>query len=201
MAKQFTKQELEDMGMNEQQIAAIISTYDEERAHSSGETIHIYPGSTGSGQAPVSNVIELSTSIPSRSPQDEQLQVTTVSQIQSYASGCVVRLPDFGEGQPFIARLRRPSLLNMVKLGKIPNSLIEQATALFAKGAESMVGRNGTTLGEMCEIIDVIIDAALMEPTLKEIQQAGIDLSDDQKMAIFSYTQQGIKALEPFRTK
>lgn len=176
MAKHFTREELQAMGMDEQQIAAILSTYDKE--------------------VEAAKVV----SMPMSQPQ-EQLTVTSLSDIRSYAAGSIVKLPGFGPGQPFVARLRRPSLLVMVKSGKIPNSLIEQATALFAKGADSMVGQGKNTLAEMCDIIDVVIEAALVEPTIKEIKDAGMELSDDQKMAIFSYTQSGVKALEQFRTE
>lgn len=177
MAKRFTREELQNMGMDEQQIAAIMSTYEREDA----EAVKVVPMSQPEPQ--------------------KQLQVTSIDQIRDYAAGSVVELPGFGPDQPFVARLRRPSLLVMVKSGKIPNSLIEQATALFAKGADSMVGQGKNTLGEMCDIIDRVIEAALIEPSIKDIQAAGMDLSDDQKMAIFSYTQSGVKALEQFRTK
>lgn len=173
MVKRFTSEELQNMGMDEQQIAAIMSTYEREDA----EAAKVVP-----------------------EPQ-KQLQVTSIDQIRNYAAGSVVELPGFGPDQPFVARLRRPSLLVMVKSGKIPNSLIEQATALFAKGADSMVGQGKNTLGEMCDIIDRVIEAALIEPSIKDIEAAGMELSDDQKMAIFSYTQSGVKALEQFRTK
>lgn len=176
MAKKFTREELQGMGMDEQQIAAIMSTYEKEVEEP--------------------KVVTMPQPVP-----QEELKVTNITDIQQYAAGSVVRLPDFGPGQPFVVRLRRPSLLVMVKSGKIPNTLIEQATNLFAKGAESMVGQGKNTLGEMCEIIDVVIGAALVQPTLKEIEGAGIELTDEQKMAIFSYTQSGVKALEQFRTE
>ena len=47
--------------------------------------------------------------------------------------------------------------------------------------------------------MEVVVEAALVSPTMEEIKQAGLELSDDQLMAIFSYTQTGISALEPFR--
>jgi len=177
MTKRFTSEELQNMGMDEQQIVAIMSTYEREDAEAAKVVL-----------------------LPQPEPQ-KQLQVTSIDQIRNYAAGSVVELPGFGPDQPFVARLRRPSLLVMVKSGKIPNSLIEQATALFAKGADSMVGQGKNTLGEMCDIIDRVIEAALIEPSIKDIEAAGMELSDDQKMAIFSYTQSGVKALEQFRTK
>lgn len=182
MAKHFTREELQHMGMDEQQIAAIISTYEREAQE---ETI-------------AATILQPATQQP---VVQQDCQVTNVTDINKYAAGSVIRLPDFGPGQPFVVRLRRPSMLMMVKSGKIPNALIEQATNLFAKGAESMIGQGKNTLGEMCEIIDAVIEAALIQPTLKEIEEAGIELTDEQKMAIFSYTQSGIKALEQFRTE
>lgn len=175
MAKRFTREELVAMGMDDQQIAAILATYDREDEEVKAAQLTVLP--------------EKST----------ELKVTDLSVMKGYAIGSVVQLPDFGPGQPFVARLKRPSLLTMAKTGKIPNSLIEQATSLFAKGTESLVNGKGNTLGEMCDIVDVIVEAALVEPTLKDLQSIGLELSDEQKMAIFSYSQGGVKALEQFR--
>ena len=41
--------------------------------------------------------------------------VTTIYDLQEYSRGQIVKLPDFAEGQPFVARMRRPSLLFMDK--------------------------------------------------------------------------------------
>lgn len=130
---------------------------------------------------------------------DEAMHITTVSDLQSYASGTVVRFPDFGDGQPFVARVRRPSMLVLAKQGKIPNSLLTAAGELFSKGGGALDTDNENMLGDMYSIMDVIATAALIQPTMSEIKSAGIELSDDQMMAIFNYTQAGVKALEPFR--
>lgn len=130
-----------------------------------------------------------------------ELKVTSLADLIKYKDGQVVELPPFGEGQPFIARLRRPSLMSLVKSGKIPNSLMKQATALFAKGGQSLAGINGNTLGEMLDIMDVIVEAAMIEPTYSELKENDIKLSDDQIMAIFTYTQQGVDYVKRFRTE
>ena len=54
-------------------------------------------------------------------------------------------------------------------------------------------------LKDVLGIIDILADASFIEPTWTEIKEAGIELTDDQYMAIFNYSQNGIKALEPFR--
>lgn len=130
---------------------------------------------------------------------DKPIGVTTLSDLQSYAKGTVIRLPDFAEGQPFVARLRRPSMLMLAKQGKIPNSLLSAANELFAKGGAGLDADNDNMLSEVYDICKIICAASLVEPTMEEIDAAGIQLSDDQIMAIFNYTQNGVKALEPFR--
>lgn len=125
--------------------------------------------------------------------------ITTLADLQSYARGRIVRLPDFAEGQPFIARLKRPSMLVLAKSGKIPNTLLSSASELFAKGGAGMDVDNDSMLSDMYDIMHIICESALIQPSLAEIESVGLTLSDEQLMAIFNYTQNGVKALEPFR--
>ena len=130
---------------------------------------------------------------------DTPMNITSFADLQSYAKGTVVRFPDFAEGQPFVARVRRPSMLVLAKQGKIPNSLLAAAGELFSKGGEGMDSDNENMLSNIYDICKIICSASLVEPTMDDIENAGIELSDDQLMAIFNYTQNGVKALEPFR--
>lgn len=129
----------------------------------------------------------------------EAMRITSVSDLQAYAAGVTVRLPDFAEGQPLVARIRRPSLLVLAKSGKIPNTLMHTANELFSKGGGGLDPDNISMLGDMYDIMHVICESALIQPTLREIESAGLQLSDDQMMAIFNYSQAGVKALESFR--
>ena len=130
---------------------------------------------------------------------DTPMNITSLADLQSYAKGTVVRFPDFAEGQPFVARVRRPSMLVLAKQGKIPNSLLAAAGELFSKGGEGMDSDNENMLSNIYDICKIICSASLVEPTMDDIENAGIELSDDQLMAIFNYAQNGVKALEPFR--
>lgn len=130
---------------------------------------------------------------------DEMMQVTTISDLQAYARGTVVRLPDFGDGQPFVACVRRPSMLVLAKSGKIPNSLLTSAGELFAKGGGGIDADNENMLSDMYSIMEIIASASLIQPTFEDIKSAGMELTDEQMMAIFNYSQSGIKALESFR--
>lgn len=130
----------------------------------------------------------------------EAMNVTSFDQLKSYANGTIVRFSDFAEGQPFVARVRRPSMLVLAKTGKIPNSLLTTANNLFAKGGgAAMEAVDETFLTQMYDVCHVICEAALVEPTLAQIEEAGLELSDKHIMEIFNYTQVGIKALEDFR--
>lgn len=130
--------------------------------------------------------------------ENNQLKPTSIEQLRNYAQGTLVELPPFAEGQPFIARMRRPSLLVLIKSGKIPNALVSQASSLFVNGSSAV--DSDTDMKDLMDIIEVIAESALIEPSLNDIKSAGMELSDDQLTAIFSYTQSGVRALQQFRT-
>ena len=130
---------------------------------------------------------------------EQAMNITSASDLQAYASGVVVRLPDFAEGQPFVARIRRPSMLVLAKSGKIPNTLMATAGELFSKGGSGLDPDNINMLGDMYDIMHIICEASLIQPSLNDIEAVGLELSDEQMMAIFNYSQAGVKALESFR--
>ena len=125
------------------------------------------------------------------------MDITTLSQLTKYTEGQVVQLPDFAEGQPFVARIRRPSMLSLAKSGKIPNSLLNTANGLFLGNTKT--NNNDDLLVEIFDVLDVVCEACFVEPTYKELQEAGVELTDEQYMFIFNYTQTGVKALDSFR--
>lgn len=127
-------------------------------------------------------------------------QVTSLEQLKQYANGNIVRLPDFAEGQPFVAKLKRPSILGMAKQGKIPNSLLVKTNELFVQSG-SLDTEENSMMQEIYDVIDLIASETFVEPTYDEIKSTGIQLTDEQMMFIFNYSQRGIKALESFRTE
>ena len=132
-------------------------------------------------------------------PVNKALKITDLNDLKEYSKGTIVTLPEFGEGQPFVARVRRPSMLVLAKQGKIPNSLLTTANELFTGGGGAIDQDNEKLLAEMYDVCMIICEACLIEPSLEDIKDAGMELSDDQIMAIFNYTQNGVKALESFR--
>lgn len=127
----------------------------------------------------------------------KELQVTQISELVQYKAGAVIAFPPFAEGQPFVARLKRPSMLVLIKSGKIPNSLLGQAQNLFAGNQANPDEEN--SMNDLFEIMDILAEASFIEPTYKELKDNGIELTDQQLFFLFNYSQQGVKALESFR--
>lgn len=130
-----------------------------------------------------------------------ELTVTSIADLQTYAKGAVVELPPFADGQPFVARLKRPSMLALVKSGKIPNELLQEANDLFMG---TPAGKHGDkydpeVMSRMFEVFDIMCEASFVEPTYKQLIDAGVELTDDQYTFIFNYSQAGVKALKSFR--
>ncbi len=178
----MTREDFIKAGYSEEQIEQIMSIAREARENTKPDK------STGRKIADV----------PTSPLLEKNNKVTTIYDLQQYAGGQIVRLPDFAEGQPFVARMRRPSLLIMAKKGKIPNRLLATATELF-NGGGSNNANNDTILSDTYDVCEAIAEAALVEPTMAEIEAAGLELSDNQLIAIFNYAQRGVEALDNFR--
>lgn len=130
-----------------------------------------------------------------------ELKVTTLEQLKEYAKGQLVELPPFADGQPFVARIKRPSMIDMISSGRLPNALLDKATGLFMDGARTISADNADSLKDVGEIMEFIFESSFIEPSYKQIKESGVSLTDDQKMFLFNYSQMGVKALESFRSE
>lgn len=129
----------------------------------------------------------------------EQLAITSIEELKQYAQGEIVELPPFAPTQPFVAKLKRPSLLAMAKNGKIPNELLVKTNELFMNDGTAVNASDDNMLKEIFSVIDTIAGEVFVQPTYREIKKAGIQLTDEQMLFIFNYTQTGVKNLENFR--
>lgn len=188
----LTREQMLELGMSEDQIQAVFNTMANQSGKEQAKVVEM-PARQPPQQIPAG----FGTTVPINCT--EAMQTTSIFDLQTYAQGTLVRFPDFAEGQPFVARVRRPSMLVLAKQGKIPNTLLTSANELFNKGGAGLDSDNENMLGDIYSICEIICDAALKEPTYQQIKDAGLELSDDQLMAIFNYTQTGAKALESFR--
>lgn len=124
---------------------------------------------------------------------------TSIADLVKVSKGTLIELPPFVEGQPFVARLKRPSMLGLVKAGKIPNALLSTANGLFANGSVDM--EDTAALSNLFKVLDAICEECFVEPSYTEMKAAGIELTDEQLMFVFNYTQRGVSALSSFRSQ
>lgn len=98
-------------------------------------------------------------------------------------------------GETVEVELKRPSILALAATGAIPNPLMKTARKLFYSG----ISPDGGDLAEEGRVLLEVAKAALVKPSFDELETAGIELTDEQLIAIFQFTQLGAKALDRFR--
>ncbi|MFD3158694.1 esterase (plasmid) [Haloimpatiens sp. FM7330] len=120
------------------------------------------------------------------------MAVTTLDKIKEIATP-EVKLSGWN-GETFVCRLKRVSMLDLLSKGKIPNSLLGAASELFQ--GKRQPSENGD-IKEIAQIIDIFAENALVEPTVEDLNEIGVNLTDNQKIEIFNYCTEGIKKLTP----
>ena len=128
---------------------------------------------------------------------EKTLSITSIDDLKKYSEGEVIELPKFSSGMPFVAKLKRPSLMFLAKIGKIPNTLLPFANELFYGSDKNK--RDNDALQKTFEVIEIMCEAAFVEPSYADIKANGIQLTDQQYLAVFNYTQSGVKTLSSFR--
>ena len=132
----------------------------------------------------------------------KELKVTSIQELSKIAKGEIIELPPFTGDVPFVARLKRPSMLALAKSGRIPNTLLEKANDLFSGGVPNVAHKYNSDpkmMADLMSVLDIICEDSFMEPTFQELKDNGIELTDAQYLAVFAYVQRGVKSLENFR--
>jgi hypothetical protein len=125
------------------------------------------------------------------------LQLTSLEQLKKIAEGELIPLPRFTDDIPFVVRAKRVSLLNLIQKGVIPNTLLSAAEELFyGKQASKAVN-----MDELTNVMSIMAKSCLMEPSVEQLEEIGLELTDQQLVALFNYSQEGLKAIEKFRPK
>ena len=127
--------------------------------------------------------------------QKKPASVTTVESLKGMNASTPVELPGWEPGQNVTFRLRRTSLRGLVKAGKIPNPLLAAAQRLY----EGQNSRASAKFDDLVKVMTIVVDNALVEPKLSDLEAEGIDLTEEQFGLIWAYAQKGIAALEAFR--
>lgn len=129
----------------------------------------------------------------------DNMNATSLEQLAQYAKGTLIQLPDFAPGMPFFVRMKRPSMLDLISQGRIPNPLAGTASKLFSKGGAGVDQTDPKQLKELVEILHIFCEVSFVQPTYSQVKEAGLELTDEQLMFVFNYVQAGNKALEKFR--
>ena len=122
--------------------------------------------------------------------------VTTIDQLKAAMEPELVELPGFVPGTSITFRLRRASLRVMLKTGRVPNPLLAAARSMYEGTPNSKV-----PVEESIKTMELVAASAMVEPTMEQITDAGIELTEEQLGLIFAYSQKGISALNAFRAK
>lgn len=196
---------LENAGLTTEQIAAILMNNKQKADTKTAEAVK----PIDSKIVDITNVTNATNATKGHDePQEIEMEIfneediTSIEDLEKYAKGVILRFPDFSDGQPFIAKVKRPCLLAMVKSGRIPNQLLKTAEELF-QGKVNTASKKGDGEGlkNLMEICEIFAEASLVQPTYQQIKDAGIELTDTQLMAFFNYSQAGAKALKRFHKK
>ena len=105
-------------------------------------------------------------------------------------------LPGWDEETDFVLKLRRPGLVSMVNAaGFIPNPLLAAVEEMFFP-----VG-NAARLpsDQQAKALYAIARYAMVEPTMDELTDAGLELTDEQYLAIYAFALKGASGLARFR--
>lgn len=125
------------------------------------------------------------------------MAVTSLDKLKQLSKGQEVELQGWDE-EPFICKLKRPSLLRLVEQGEIPNPLLNAAYILF-NGAKTP--KDVINLKEQKELYTIVAKAAMIEPSYSQLEEIGLELTDMQLLEIFRFSQLGVQSLISFRSK
>lgn len=100
-------------------------------------------------------------------------------------------------GEPVTVRVKRPNFYHLLARGAVPNPLIPVVQKMFVHGLDvhDVAGADG----EFARALLVIAEETLAEPTMEQLRDAGIELTDDQLLEIMIYATSGARALAAFR--
>jgi len=108
-----------------------------------------------------------------------------------------VELSGWTDDEPFRCVLRRPSMHQMVAAGIVPNPLIPTVERLFTATVPKELTPDERQ--QESEALIAIARATLREPSMAQLEEAGIQLTDNQILEIYAFAITGAKGLSSFR--
>lgn len=134
------------------------------------------------------------------------MAVTTLEMLQKVKENMFkeVELPPFSDGTPLVVEIKDIDMMKLVTTGKLPNTLLQEASTLFNKKSkmedvEASILNDDNKLKEVMLLMDTVVENVLVKPTLKDFKKVGIEMTWEQKLALFSQVMGGSEMLSTFR--
>lgn len=109
-----------------------------------------------------------------------------------------IKVPGFiNEKDEFEVEVKRITPTGLISKGKLNNPLYEKAYNLFFDRevkTETLEDKKATI-----EYYYAIAEECLVNPTLEEIKEEGLELTDLQLVTLFQFSQGGLRGYESFR--
>ena len=126
--------------------------------------------------------------------------MTNTTNLADVAANKIVQtleLPGWDEDHTFVCKAKRPSLYNMVSMGLIPNPLLSAVQQMFSGNAKVV---DAVPLDKQAQTLMTIAKYALVNPTYDQITEAGLELTDNQLLCLYSFALGGAQRLAAFRS-
>lgn len=109
-----------------------------------------------------------------------------------------LKISGWKEDQEITVKVIKPNFYTMLSKNAIPNPLIPEMDKLFVKHDRS---GHAKVDSEFAKVLIEIAKNVLVEPSYEQLQENGIELTDDQLTELSWYATEGAHALVTFREK
>lgn len=126
-----------------------------------------------------------------------ELKVISAREFRKKATR-IIEIDGFEPGEKIAVRIKPASLLNLMISGKLPNNLLGTVNELFEQKdntqAMQLFEQDDNKIKDIMQIIDLVCEQSLVEPTFEEIKDV---ITDAQKMQIMGEAQGNVTAAIP----
>ena len=122
-----------------------------------------------------------------------ELTVTNIEELKKQSTE-IIDLQPFSGDKLIRVRVKRLSILGLCQSGEIPNQLLGVARKLFYQDKIEQID-----LKEYGKVIDIVCKNTLAEPSIEQLKEIELELTDEQKFELWAYSQRGVEGLKSFR--
>jgi len=123
----------------------------------------------------------------------DEFKVISLEELKNQGSE-IIELSPFTGSKAINVRVKRLSILGLCEKGEIPNQLLGVARKLFYQDKIEQID-----LKEYGKVIDIVCKNTLAEPSIEQLKEIELELTDEQKFELWAYSQRGVEGLKSFR--